>query len=145
MSTTHAQTETARTPEYRALLETYKTNLQKYQKGPQWHFGGLETGLSYDGQEITLEEMRAMVDRVSPTGEIVTPDEVEDVTPTYERVCKMFPDGYGSYDYDQYSEWIKTQKDTFYYGRGREDFNYYEAFYIAASLGRKKVILEDYS
>jgi hypothetical protein len=145
VNTTTAQTPTARTPEYQALLAQYKTNLLKYQKGPRWHFGGIESGLGFNDTEITIEEMRAMAENVSPTGEIVKPYEVVDVTPSYGWICATFPDKYGGFDYDQYSEWIKAQKEVFYYGRSRENFHPNEAFRIAAALGRRKVILEDYS
>ena len=51
----------------------------------------------------------------------------------------------GSFDYDEYQDWIAKQKDVFSYSRGREDFSVMEAFSIAASLGYRKVIMEDLS
>ena len=44
-----------------------------------------------------------------------------------------------------FKKWIDEQKDAFYYGRGKEDFSRFEAFAIAAKLGYKKVIMENYS
>jgi hypothetical protein len=133
-----------KTPEYQQYLAQYKENLLKYQPGPQWYFGGVESGVGFDNHVITLEEMKGMARRVSPVGPEVHIDEVENITPSYDWLCKEFPDSFG-FDYDSYTKWISEQKDAFYYGRGREDFSAHEGYSIAARLGYRKVIMEDYS
>lgn len=132
-------------PEYQHYLNIYKTNLTKYQPGPKWYFGGVEKGLGFNNIPITLEKMREMAEGVSPIGPEVHVDEVFDVTPSWDWLCKQFPHPGMFFDYDKYSTWIQEQTDTFYYGRGKEDFSAYEAYSIASKLGYRKVIMENYS
>ena len=131
------------TPEFELLVAQYKENLNKYQPG-NWYFGRIEKGLNWDDSHMSIEELKAVVSKVSPIGTPVNVDDVVDVTPTYEELNKMFPGEFG-YDYNLYSNWLCEQIDVFYYGRGREDFSRWEAFKIAAQLGYKKVIMEDFS
>jgi hypothetical protein len=131
-------------PEYQEYLKIYKTNLLKYQPGPKWYFGGLEEGIAFQDKVITLDEIKKMAERVSPIGPEVHIDEVVNITPSWDWLCEQFPSA-SFFDYDKYGQWIEEQTDAFYYGRGREDFSSHEAYSIAAKLGYRKVIMEDFS
>lgn len=133
----------AETKEYKKALESYKHGLTTYQPGPKWYFGNVEKGISFDGSMITLEQMQNMAINVNPIGPAFSIDEVEDITPSYDEFVKIVGADFSGYD--NYTKWIDEQKDAFYYGRGKEDFSRYEAFAIAAKLGYKKVIMENYS
>jgi len=128
-------TTISKTPEYQAALKQYKTNLKKYQPGPKWYFGSFESGTRFDGTEITVADMQKSAALVSPIGPAVSVDEVENITPSYDFFI----------DYSQYEKWVDDQKDAFFYGREKCSFYTGEAYRIAASLGYKKVILENYS
>jgi hypothetical protein len=133
------------TPEYQLLLNQYKTNLMKYQPGINWYFENVEKGEEWNGTLITIEEMKRRADSVSPIGPEVHIDEVQNITPTWEWLCKTYPDENMFYDSDQYTQWIRNQKDAFFYSRGKEDFSTYESYLIAAKLGYRKVITENLS
>lgn len=124
--------------EYRALVNEYKTNLLKYQPGPKWYFGRVESGIDFDGKPITIEDMKRLVASVSPIGPEVPEEEVVDVTPDWETY-KAFE------NYDAYQLWIESQPDVFYYSRGKEDFSTWQAYRTAAKLGYRKVIMENLS
>ena len=124
--------------DYRALVNQYKTNLLKYQPGPKWHFGGIESGIDFEGNPITIDEMKRLVAKVSPIGPEVPEEEVTDVTPDWETY-KAFE------DYNAYQMWIESQHDAFYYSREKESFSAWEAYRIAAKLGYRKVIMENLS
>jgi hypothetical protein len=134
-----------KTEEYQHYLNIYKTNLTKYQSGPEWHFGGVESGIGFNGHHITIEEIKRMAERVSPIGPEVHIDEVYNVTPSWKWLYETFPDPLMNFDYEKYQNWIDEQTDTFYYSRGEENFSAYEAYSIAAKLGYRKVIMEDLS
>jgi hypothetical protein len=131
--------------EYQKYLKIYKENLLKYQPGPRWYFGGIESGIGFNDKHITIEEIKKMAERVSPIGPEVHIDQVENVTPSWDWLCKTFPDPGMFFDYEKYQNWIDEQTDVFYYSRGRENFSSYEAYSIAAKLGYRKVIMEDLS
>lgn len=130
--------------EYQEYLNIYKTNLLKYQPGPKWYFGGVEEGIGFEQKVITLDEMKKMADNVSPIGPEVHIDEVVNITPSWDWLCEQFPSA-SFFDYNKYRQWIDEQTDAFYYGRGREDFSSHEAYSIAAKLGYRKVIMENFS
>lgn len=132
-----------KTKEYQKALKAYKHGLTTYQPGPKWYFGGVESGVSYDGSLITVEQMQNMAINVNPIGPETSIDDVVDITPSYAEFVKICGSEFGGYE--NYTKWIDEQKDAFYYGRGKEDFSAYEAFRIAAKLGYKKVIMENYS
>jgi hypothetical protein len=132
-------------PEYQHYLNIYKTNLTKYQPGPRWYFEGYEKGIGFNDEPITLEKMKKMAEGVSPIGPELHTDEVHDITPSWNWLCEQFPDPVMFFDYDKYTKWIQDQTDAFYYGRGKEDFFIHEAYSIAAKLGYRKVIMENYS
>lgn len=132
-----------KTKEYKQALKAYKHGLKTYQPGPKWYFGSVEKGISFDGEFITIEKMQEMARNVNPIGPEVSVDEVVDITPSYEEFLKICGSDFGGYD--NYTNWVKEQTDAFYYGRGKEDFFVWEAFQIAAKLGYKKVIMENYS
>lgn len=145
------------TNEWKTAAEVYRTNLLQYQPG-NWYFGMLEDGLTLDDSTgrcdklMTMEDLLKMVKSVSPISAPVSVDSVEVVNLTYEEMCERFPfyDHTGKlvdylYDYQSYSDWLSSLEDVFYYARGREDYSQYEGIRIAASLGYKKVILENLS
>jgi hypothetical protein len=134
-----------KTPEYQKYLKMYKSNLLKYQPGPRWYFGGVEEGIGFNDRLITLEEMKNMAERVSPIGPGLRIDEVEDATPSWDWLCENFPDSISFYNYEKFQDWVDQQTDIFYYGRGKEDFFTHEAYSIAAKLGYRKIIMENYS
>ena len=125
-------------PEYQLLLLEYKKNLLKYQSGPKWYFGTFESGIDWEGKEITVERMKHYVKKVSPIGPSVPEDLIEDITPTWETY-KQFK------NYDEYQVWIESQTDAFYYSRGKKEFSIYEAYRIASQLGYSKLIMENLS
>jgi len=135
-------TTISKTPEYQAALKQYKTNLKKYQPGPKWYFGSFESGTRFDGTEITVADMQKSAALVSPIGPAVSVDEVENITPSYDFFIELCGP---NMDYSQYEKWVDDQKDAFFYGREKCSFYTGEAYRIAASLGYKKVILENYS
>lgn len=132
------KTQITNNPEYQAALNQYKTNLEMYQGDARWHYGAYETGLDFHGEEITLEEMQRAAKKVSPIGPSVEVYEVEDVTPSWEEYCKFE-------DYNAYMDWIASQDDIFYYFREKEGFNVGTGLRIAASLGYKKIVMENLS
>lgn len=128
--------------EYKELVNLYKTNLLKYQSGPNWCFDMVEGGVDWDGVHYTMERIQEMVDGVSPIGPRVPQNEIIDVTPSYEEYLVIIgPD----YDYNKYVTWCNEQKDVFHYSRGKESFFVWEGFDIASNLGYKKVSLENLS
>lgn len=137
------------TPEYKSLVEQYKTMLQKYQPG-DWYFGAIERGERYNEEtqqwdnSMTIELMKERLAKVSPVGPEVPLDEVEDVTM---HVSGMFYNekNYGADTYHVMQAWLNTQDDIFCYSRGNEDFSSYQAFKIASKLGYKKVFMENLS
>lgn len=131
------------TKEYQQALEAYKYGLTTYQPGPKWYFGGVEKGISFDGSLITLERMQNMAINVNPIGPEMPVEEVVDITPSWQEYLQICGSDFSGYD--NYTKWIDEQKDAFYYGRSKEDFFKWEAFEIAAKLGYKKVIMENYS
>jgi hypothetical protein len=135
-------TTIANTPEYKQYFNQYKTNLLKYQPG-RWYFDNIEKGIGFH-ENISLEEMKKMAKKVSPIGPAVLISEIENVTPSYDQICKQFPGDIG-YSYQKYTQWISEQDDIFYYARGREDYSAHEAYLIASKLGYRKIITEDLS
>ena len=132
------RTQIANSPEYQAALAQYKTNLEMYQGDTTWYYGGYEKGIDFHGEEITLEEMQRAAKKVSPVGPPVAIHEIQDMTPSWEEYCEFE-------DYDAYMDWIVSQDDVFYYSRGREDFHAGTGLQIAASLGYKKIVMENLS
>lgn len=133
-----ARTQIAKSPEYQAALAQYKTNLEMYQGETKWYYEGYESGINFHGEEITLEEMQWAAKKVSPIGPPVAVHVIEDVTPSWEEYCKFE-------DYNAYRDWVSAQDDVFYYSRGRENFHVGTGLFIAASLGYKKIIMENLS
>ena len=134
----------ASTKEWKDGVKLYKKNLLKYQPGPSWYFGLIESGINWDDTLMTMEDLQKRILSVSPIGPKVSIDEVKDVTPSYEFLCKNFPDG-KSYSYDKFIDWVMSQKDVFFYSRGKENFYGWEAFSIASKMGYRKVIMENLS
>jgi len=101
--------------------------------------------------EYPIEKLHSIVDRYIPTGEKIKPEDVVDITLSYEVLCKMFPEDnivFKSFDYNQYDEWLNRQLDMgdcYYYSREKHDFFVWEAYELAAKLGRKYVIMENMS
>jgi hypothetical protein len=133
-----ARTNIAKSPEYQAALAQYKTNLEMYQGETKWYYEGYESGVNFHGEEITLEEMQRAAKKVSPVGPPVAVHEIEDMTPSWEEYCKFE-------DYNAYMKWIEDQDDIFYYFRERDEFHVGTGLQIAASLGHKKIIMENLS
>ena len=133
-----ARTNIAKSPEYQAALAQYKTNLEMYQGETKWYYEGYESGVNFHGEEITLEEMQRAAKKVSPVGPPVAVHEIEDMTPSWEEYCKFE-------DYNAYMTWIEDQDDIFYYFRERDEFHVGTGLQIAASLGHKKIIMENLS
>ena len=133
-----AMTSIAKTPEYQAALHEYKTNLETYQGDVRWNYRSYESGIDWHGDEISLEEMQRAAKKVSPIGPPVAIHEIEDVTPSWEQYS-------GFKDYNEYMEWISEQDDLFYYFREKDKFHAGTGLQIAASLGYKKIIMENLS
>jgi hypothetical protein len=133
-----ARTNIAKSPEYQAALHEYKTNLVSYQGDTEWHFGAYETGIDFHGEEITLEEMQRAAKKVSPIGPPVWVYEIEDLTPSSEQYSNFK-------DYMEYMDWIQSQDDVFHYFREKDEFHPGTGLQIAASLGYKKIIMENLS
>ena len=134
-------TPISQTPAYKAAFKQYKTNLLKYEPGINWYFDEIKNGHGFN-EELTLEIMQEMAKKVSPVGPAVSSEEVVDITPSWKEYEKIVGP---TWDYAKYEAWTSAQTDAFYYGRGKDNFNVWEAYKIAASLGYKKVIMENYS
>lgn len=130
-------------------IAKYKEIVNKYH-GKGYYFGCIEKGLTWNEETchhdkfMTYEDLEKQIKSVSPVGPAVKVEEVVDVTPSYEFLCKTFPQG-SYFNYNKYQDWLSSQEDTYHYARGNEEFSVYEAYQIASGLGYKKIIMENLS
>jgi hypothetical protein len=129
---------------YQENLNRYITNIHKYQPGVNWYYDHFKRGFDRNGNPISEEQMKSAADAVSPMGYSIPPNEVIDITPSWEWLCEQFPDRFG-YDESKFQQWISEQKDAFFYAREKHNFSIDEARQIAGKLGYRKMIVENLS